>query len=77
VVISAPFPAFTKVMFQSIIPEQFWWPFLYDEVVAWLNDHVPDPMTRKLALLDYCKYHGVTFTVQMAVDIGAEHLPPP
>lgn len=66
-----------SLMFQSYLPEYLWDPALQSEVEKWLNDNIAEPLLRKEILLDWCVFFGIRFTVQKAISIGAEKLPPP
>lgn len=64
-------------MFQSYLPEELWEPVLQSEVEKWLNEHITEPLLRKEIYLDWCSFHGIRFSRQLALNIGAEKIPPP
>lgn len=64
-------------MFQGYLPEYLWSADKQGEVEDWLKENIEDPLLRKIIYLDWCAYFGIEFTVELAVNIGAEELPPP
>lgn len=74
---AASFSSLASLMFQSYLPEELWDPARQSEVEKWLNENITEPLLRKEIYLDWCSFFGIRFSRQLALNIGAEKLPPP
>lgn len=75
VVDSTPIPAFARMSFTELVPQELWDADKLDELINWLNVNVPIVMQRKYLLLEWCKLTGVKFTRALAKRIGVEVYP--